>query len=113
MNETLTSKQIVENREKWAKALESGEYQQCQYTMFDGKGHCCLGVAAVVLLNETPRNGSGKPGDLVNYQLYASVENALGLPLHLGRSKFTDLNDNEKRSFKEIAEEVRKLPPPL
>ena len=36
-------------REKWLEALESGEYQQTTMVLHDGRGYCCLGVAARVM----------------------------------------------------------------
>lgn len=36
------------NRIKWAEALESGEYEQCQRVLRDGYGYCCLGVLCVL-----------------------------------------------------------------
>jgi hypothetical protein len=37
-----------EFKEKWVKALRTGEYKQGQGLLFDGEGHCCLGVACEV-----------------------------------------------------------------
>lgn len=36
----------AELKARWVKALRSGEYQQCQETLHDGAGYCCLGVLA-------------------------------------------------------------------
>lgn len=38
-----------EAKEKWLKALRSGEYEQCHDRLSDGEGYCCLGVAAKVI----------------------------------------------------------------
>jgi hypothetical protein len=36
-------------KDKWVKALRSGDYKQTQSTLYDGKdGYCCLGVGAIV-----------------------------------------------------------------
>lgn len=33
---------------KWIEALRSGEYAQCQNSLMDDKGYCCLGVLAAI-----------------------------------------------------------------
>ena len=35
--------------DKWIEALESGKYKQAAGVLFDGEGHCCLGVLCEVL----------------------------------------------------------------
>lgn len=35
-------------KQNWVDALRSGEYEQCQFVLHDGKGYCCLGVLAKV-----------------------------------------------------------------
>lgn len=37
---------------KWLQALRSGKYKQAQGTLYDGDGHCCLGLAERVCLYE-------------------------------------------------------------
>lgn len=39
---------MQQNIQTWVDALRSGEYQQCQETLHNGKGYCCLGVYAKV-----------------------------------------------------------------
>lgn len=34
---------------KWLKALRSGKYKQAKGYLFDGEGHCCLGVLCRVM----------------------------------------------------------------
>jgi len=44
---------LTDIQEKWLQALESGEYKQCRMELHDDNGgHCCLGVASLVLGNE-------------------------------------------------------------
>lgn len=43
-----TAKQL-QNRIKWAEALESGKYNQCFSVLRAGNDYCCLGVACDVL----------------------------------------------------------------
>lgn len=45
------------NAEKWVDALESGEFEQCQYSLKKGDSYCCLGVACEIYRRET---GKGK-----------------------------------------------------
>jgi hypothetical protein len=35
-------------KDKWVKALRSGDYEQCRNSLHDEQGHCCLGVLAIV-----------------------------------------------------------------
>jgi hypothetical protein len=44
------TKELPTNIETWVTALESGEYSQCTYSLYDGEGYCCLGVYAKVVL---------------------------------------------------------------
>lgn len=43
-----TTEEILEHREKWLQALESGNYQQCRGVLQDETGFCCLGVACEI-----------------------------------------------------------------
>lgn len=36
------------NQQKWINALKSGEYEQCDGSLEDSNGYCCLGVACKV-----------------------------------------------------------------
>lgn len=38
-----------EDKARWVAALRSGNYHQCEGTLTDGKGYCCLGVMEKVL----------------------------------------------------------------
>lgn len=38
----------AELKAKWLEALRSGKYQQCQGTLYNGEGYCCLGVLQMV-----------------------------------------------------------------
>ena len=37
-----------EDQERWLKALENGEYQQCTGELCAGDSYCCLGVACIL-----------------------------------------------------------------
>lgn len=98
----LTRKQ----RDDWAKALRSGEYVQMQGAFIDTDKdlvtqektitkHCCLAVLACTL---------GQPKDSllgINYPTVISSEE---------RNLFVRLNDDNRYSFEQIADEVDKLP---
>lgn len=38
----------VHFKNRWVKALRSGNYEQCQSSLYDGNGYCCLGVAGAI-----------------------------------------------------------------
>lgn len=112
---------VEQNREKWAKALESGEIPQIRGRMIAPSlgrfvkpefGMCCLGVAqwlfnpGLLSANEMQRWQAGLQNSLVS----CDVREALGLSTG-DCSYFVDLNDNLGKSFTEIASEVRALPP--
>lgn len=42
--------------EKWDSALRSGKYQQCEGTLTNGEGFCCLGVLEQVLDGDVERD---------------------------------------------------------
>jgi hypothetical protein len=40
--------EVSVNKQEWIQALRSGEYQQCQGTLTNNIGYCCLGVWAKI-----------------------------------------------------------------
>lgn len=53
-----------ELKTKWVEALRSGEYQQLQGALYDGKNsYCCLGVLQRVRGTEVPTAHTDKDGD--------------------------------------------------
>jgi hypothetical protein len=82
-----------EKIQKWQKALESGEYQQGLGTLYDKEtnSYCCLGVAAKLENIQTTT------------QSYFKIEEIYGLTID-DTNKFIKLNDEERKTFKEIAE---------
>lgn len=40
-------------KQKWVDALRSGDYQQGESRLFDGKNYCCLGVLCDIYRKET------------------------------------------------------------
>lgn len=109
----------------WVEALKSGEYHQCTNKLAKKTnrwGYCCLGVACEVAIKEGIPLQVRKSGDV---KLYGEEEQAGPLPqemveeLHLRNDiggftvdgvegALTDLNDNEGKSFKEIASFILK-----
>jgi|GEM_PF-1369815 len=119
------------NREqfnKWLRALKSGKYKQTIGTLNDRKGYCCLGVACKVIIpkeklqyekdfddegNET--KSEYLEGLLPDEQKYApqwlveindDFANRSKLNKHL-----STLNDEDKYSFKQIAEVLKEAYP--
>lgn len=80
-----TEKQQKINRDIWYEALLSGKYKQCTGTLHHNGGHCCLGVADLVL-----------NGDLD----YPTISKQLGITEF---QKIYKLNDLYGMSFEEIA----------
>lgn len=109
------------NAKKWIAALRSGDYKQglgalCQ-TYADGDcRYCCLGVACEVAIKSgVPIEVSGctyRSSSLINFDghlfnLPESVREWLGLNSVFGSTSdttLTMLNDQERKSFSEIAD---------
>ncbi len=97
-----------EQRDKWADALESGEFNQtfgelCILENSDRPyppGYCCLGVFGKVILNAKDKDMASNSGNV-----YDKLEELGIVP-----KQFYVMNDSNRLSFKEIAVEVRKLP---
>jgi hypothetical protein len=102
-------------RDKWCAALRSGEYNQIQGSLHTSEGYCCLGVACEL------ESGSGiwkplrelDPEEYLveKYKTNENEETALtnarlsriGLSCD-GMDTLADLNDQEGKSFAEIAD---------
>ncbi len=81
----------TEIKEKWVKALRSGEYEQCRYTLYTrDKRYCCLGVLAKLV------------GVIEDHS--ALIEKS-GITKEQ-RDSCVDLNDHRKKTFAEIADYV-------
>lgn len=50
-DEPLTEKQVTNIRE-WIKRLRNPDEKQCKQVLYNGTGHCCLGIAERVLGKE-------------------------------------------------------------
>lgn len=86
-------------KQKWLQALRSGEYQQGRFALHDAtnNAHCCLGVAADLILQESDREMH-----IYDTEVY---EGALGLDAEEIQTLIT-LNDDEKKSFEQIADYI-------
>lgn len=116
----LTEEQKA-NREKWIRALESGEYKQTKGVLHDGVGWCCLGVACDVLGIRHAKADGRYQFDGVTGELPSRAQGMLGLSHELPEvwrvndddeeilDSLAELNDTGK-SFAEIAELLRQQP---
>jgi hypothetical protein len=92
----------------WIDALKSGRYAQCQNTLKDETGYCCLGVLGDVLLN--PEYGKCNAFTYyANFKQY-DYKSFVALPAqvlsHNIQKTLMDMNDNGK-SFEEIADYIQ------
>jgi|LakMenE01Jun11ns_1017448.scaffolds.fasta_scaffold9958435_15 hypothetical protein len=94
------------NKKEWIQALRSGDYQQCQGTLTDNKGFCCLGVWAKIngfepycsfASQSDPDDYMLLDGKRYNYSLFDEL---------IGNVEWMDLanKNDEGVSFEEIAE---------
>jgi hypothetical protein len=89
-----------EFKTKWVAALRSGEYKQCKNQLHANGGHCCLGVAEIVLgVKSTDKyvlKGEGIPIELSCYHSNEAVDLI---------NELTEMNDSGI-SFLEIADYI-------
>lgn len=100
---------------RWVKALESGRYKQTVGRLRDNKGYCCLGVACTVFQKDVKgrwdRNIFEMPVGTPDYdrcdtELPRKMMLSLGITDSVQRT-LIEMNDEEKKSFKEIAAVIR------
>ena len=115
---------LNENAKKWVEALRSGKYSQCEGTLQNVEGYCCLGVACDVYEKEAevklPRNKHGfyeldtlSGGFKVVRDWLGLVDSEGGMPPFKGQkdqryiyTTLTKLNDHARMSFNEIADVI-------
>jgi len=112
---------LNENAKKWVAALRSGEYKQIQNRLGDPNGHCCLGVACEVAIeNGVPLKKELQASGFYRYgndraSLPAIVQTWLGLASDSGvynledRSLIVD-NDSREYTFAQIADTIESEP---
>jgi hypothetical protein len=80
----------------WVTALRSGGFEQCRDELHDGSGFCCIGVGYQVLGNDCEEIlEEDDPTEI--------AAAALGLSSDVEK-KLVRMNDDEKRTFPEIAD---------
>lgn len=100
----MTERTTKAEAETWAQALESGKYVQTKHTLhmngvdegFSGS-YCCLGVLICAAFDVTaPYEALEDP--------YGWITERLG---HAQKLKFIQMNDQESKTFPEIAAFIR------
>lgn len=116
-----------DNAKAWVAALRSGDYKQSKrfLTRIDENGdivgHCCLGVACVLaveasIIPKPTRDGGCLEYDGYTFMLPGTVQEWLGLSTSEGyfgtasEGILTSLNDNEGKTFDEIADVIESEP---
>jgi hypothetical protein len=97
----------LEIKEKWVQALESGEYNQGRGQLIDEYGNlCCLAVLGkcqgLKFKGSDEFDGEYIPGTYSSYSQLVQF----GLD-GVNQDKLITMNDNEQKSFKEIAEYIK------
>lgn len=106
----------VHFKNRWVKALRSGNYEQCQSSLYDGNGYCCLGVAGAIC--GVPKERMDSTGLLVEDHISFQEVKKIPKLLRGETSKqepdynelveiLTEMNDKGK-SFKYIASYIER-----
>lgn len=99
VSKSLNKKMTKELKNKWIKALESGNYKQCSGALQNAEGsNCCLGVLCRVMQIKHDNIDGGS---------LSGIELPNVLPKGL-ETKLINMNDIKKKSFEEIAKFLRK-----
>jgi hypothetical protein len=110
-------------RDEWVKALRSGKYDQTTETLEKDGAYCCLGVLCVVAGQDIPDDAN----DLDSYE-YESGEDdedeillfdmrpfrdqcGLGTAPDSLQNKLVKMNDDENKTFAEIADWIEQNVP--
>lgn len=91
-------------KQKWIKALRSGKFRQAREVIADDDSYCCLGVLCIVA-GKTVRDIIKSSND----DLCTAWRREFGLS-NDETEQCIAWNDNDKLSFKEIAERISKMP---
>ena len=96
-----------ELKNKWIKALRGGGYQQATGVLRNDNGYCCLGVLCDVTAPDawTEEGGEGRHHYGAENELSIEGLRVFGLSIDIER-KLVAMNDDEKRSFSEIADYI-------
>lgn len=64
----------AEIKQKWLDALRSGEYEQAQNVLFDGKnGYCCLGILEKCVAGDVSRRLDGAPDTMPSTDFWVGL----------------------------------------
>lgn len=97
---------------EWAEALRSGAYKQTSGALKDGNGYCCLGVEWQVHPTQCANVDDGQVASLRYYNEDGSRDQRLRLPGQI-QSKLMNMNDDDGKSFFEIADYIEQELIPL
>lgn len=102
----------TELKNKWIKALRSGNYQQTTEILSNGGCYCCLGVLSVIMEDERFKYGYWtieEDGRVLNeeYEIPKIVKENIDLPDDV-QTTLIDMNDNQCNDFNEIADWIEK-----
>lgn len=100
----------VRMKNKWIKALRSGEYTQTIGTLRRDNSFCCLGVLCDVI---DPSLWEVRPltGNITYEGLQGSLSSNTRKKYNISyeqETKLMKMNDKENKSFKEIADYIEK-----
>ena len=103
---------LNDNAKKWVEALRSGENKQINGRLYDGVGHCCLGVGCKIVGLEPVFDGVNYWFAKKAFELPGKVKKALGLNTAAGGYGVTSLiSDNDSgKTFTEIADIIESEP---
>lgn len=85
-------------KSKWVEALRSGQYEQTAEQLVCGGAYCCLGVLCIVAGYDIGDSDTS----------YRKLDGLLG-----NYGPFIDLNDNQGKTFAEIADFIQTANFPL
>lgn len=96
-----TKEQMItkEQRDKWVKALRSGEYKQTKERLYSGRGYCCLGVYCKAVEGLKLKRAHIEDAD-ENHEHYMRIDGVIGGE---NRGMLAEMND-EGCDFPRIAE---------
>lgn len=126
MSETeVKSFELGPKQKKWLEDLRSGKFEQTEQVLYDGTGYCCLGVACVSLGYEFEIGEDDDPHYYCqgtcevlpeSIKLELKLYDVSGVPNISHKSEerkvytLSELNDNAKKSFNEIANIIESHP---
>lgn len=115
MEEIEQPKLKPEIKQKWIKALRSGEYQQTKGRLKRDDGFCCLGVLCDVYdpsgwVNDQPKRDYNRGDYYYDYEINNSLREASVIPKEMEKDIFESNNllYNPAVRIKDLPENIRK-----